>query len=626
MAVVLEIMVERQTAELSDAREADEFAEVYRRTYTPLVEHCRTRLRAGDEAEDIAQAALVKAWDTWDRFDRGRPFWPWVVTIARRLAIDNFRRSGRQDMLGSARPEGPSNALGPEDAVALKADAALALAALRQLKAQDQRIVGLRDIEGWSYEEVAEFEDESVDYVRRHAHRARVALRASYLRVSQRMAGFAVAGWYTKARRRLSLFTSRVPSSAATAPPAYEAGMQALSGLAVLVLVFTAGNHATVGRVSTNSGPSLTARAADAPTADVVAPIRAPEPSAVPSSDKGALAALGLDNVAVPEDAAFDSFTPAGYGTTVYAAGSGTGGCEVARCPAIFRSDDSGATWSRLVAAGYVGGDLLIPPAYPTDGRLFVASSFALQVSNDGGRSFAGIANVGGPAAMSPEFSNGDPRILLGAAPGWVYNDIDKSVTPLTSLSPPSSLTRTFAFSPSYGIDGRMLVGGTQAPLGGADVSTVTLCDAESCLSTATLDSLNGTPQILFSDSYASDRMVFAWRSTGLYRSVDGGRTFSMITLPRAALVETLVDNGPHGFLLAMSANRNTRAFGGLFSSSDGLHWREIGLGAGDVLAATRLGPRLLAGPSWSAGGGLRCSEDGGTTWRTRCGSGGRSG
>lgn len=624
MAVVLEIIIESQAAELSEARRADEFAEVYRRTYTPLVEHCRTRLRAGDDAEDIAQAALVKAWDTWDRFDRGRPFWPWVVTIARRLAIDSFRRSGRQDMLSSARPESSTTAIGPEDVVALKADAALALAALRQLKAQDQRIVGLRDIEGWSYEEVAKFEDETVDYVRRHAHRARVALRASYLRVSQRLAGFAATGWYTKARRRVTSLGTRVPPSVATTSASYDAGMQTLVGLTALALVLTAGAPTVVDRVSTDSGPFVSAPAARAAD-DVASPGAPAAQDGIPSPDKNTLALVGLDKVAVPEDAAFDSFTAAGDGTTVYAAGSGKGGCEVARCPAIFHSDDSGATWTRLRADGYLGGDLLIPPAFPTDSRIFVASPFALQVSTDAGRSFVNLTNVGGSAAMSPEFSDGDPRILIGAAPGWVYDDSDKTVKPVTSLSPAPSLTRTFAFSPSYRADRRILVGGTRTPLGGADVSTVTLCDASACLSTATLASLTGSPQILFSHSYAADGVVFAWRSNGLYRSADGGLSFTKIALPRAALIESVVNNGTDGFLLVMSSNSRQKAGGGLFTSLDGVEWRELPIGSADVLAAARFGTSILAGPSWTAGGGLRCSSDGGGSWQTRCGSAGRS-
>lgn len=618
MAVVLEILVERQSAELASTTEAAEFADIYRRTYAPLVQHCRTRLRAGDDAEDIAQAALVKAWSSWDRFEPGRPFWPWVVTIARRMAIDTYRRSARQDMLGAALRDEDYDVLAPEDVVAQKADAALALAALRRLRPQEQRLIGLRDLEGWSYDQLAEFEGEPVDLVRRQTHRARVALRASYLRVSQRMAGLAGVGWISRTRRRFLSWGSRVPTSTMTAATAYDSGVQALSGLAVLALALTAVSPAVVDRPAPRaSDAGQLAVSAPAVTGDVTAAAAATAPP--PSARPATLQALGLDKTAVPEDAAFDSFTPADDGRTVFAAGSGNGTCGAARCQALFVSRDAGATWSRLPADGYTGGTVMIPPAYPADSRIFVGSPFGLQLSTDGGETFLNISTVGGPMAMSPDFSDGDPRILIGGAPGWVYDDRDKSVQPLTSAALPPSLSRTFAFSPTFRADRRMLVGGTTSPLGGADVSTVALCDGAGCTSIANLDALSGAPELLVSDNYASDGLVFAWRPNGLYRSADGGRSFSRVPLPADAMVSGIVSAGPRGFLLTMVPRFQSSVEGGLFSSPDGLAWRRVsGLPAG-ISAARWSSDRLLVGPSWTSGGGLRCSTDGGSTWRTRC-------
>lgn len=618
MAVVLEILVERQSAELASATEAAEFADVYRRTYAPLVQHCRTRLRAGDDAEDIAQAALVKAWSSWDRFEPGRPFWPWVVTIARRMAIDTYRRSARRDMLGEALRDEDYEVLGPEDVVAQKADAALALAALRRLRPQEQRLIGLRDLEGWSYDQLAEFEGEPVDLVRRQTHRARVALRASYLRVSQRMAGLAGVGWISRTRRRFLLWGSRVPTSTMTAAPAYDSGVQALSGLAALALALTAVSPAVVDRPTARATDGVQL-AVSAPSATGDAPVAttawAPPPSARPNT----LQALGLDKTAVPEDAAFDSFTPADDGRTVFAAGSGNGTCGAARCQALFVSRDAGATWSRLPADGYTGGKVMIPPAYPADSRIFVGSPFGLQVSADGGETFLNISTVGGPMAMSPDFSDGDPRILIGGAPGWVYDDRDRSVQPLTSAALPPSLSRTFAFSPAFRADRRMLVGGTSSPLGGADVATVALCDGAGCTSIANLDTLSGAPELLVSENYASDGLVFAWRPNGLYRSADGGRSFSRVPLPSSGAVLSVVPAGPLGFLMAMRSQHAGSTPGGLFVSPDGVSWTALSGLPPSIVAAALIGDRILAGPSWDEHGGLRCSSDRGTTWRSRC-------
>lgn len=46
-------------------------------------------------AEEAAQLTFVKAWQAADRFDPNRDMGPWLYTIARRVAIDVYRRESR---------------------------------------------------------------------------------------------------------------------------------------------------------------------------------------------------------------------------------------------------------------------------------------------------------------------------------------------------------------------------------------------------------------------------------------------------------------------------------------------------------------------------------------------------
>lgn len=50
--------------------------------------------RAG--AEDVAQEAFVRAYAYLERYDRRRPFYPWLATIAVRLGRDWLRRRRRE--------------------------------------------------------------------------------------------------------------------------------------------------------------------------------------------------------------------------------------------------------------------------------------------------------------------------------------------------------------------------------------------------------------------------------------------------------------------------------------------------------------------------------------------------
>lgn len=60
----------------------------------------------GDEqgAEDAAQEAFVRAYQSRGRFDAGRAFGPWVRGIAIHVCRDELRRRGRQQSLLPERP------------------------------------------------------------------------------------------------------------------------------------------------------------------------------------------------------------------------------------------------------------------------------------------------------------------------------------------------------------------------------------------------------------------------------------------------------------------------------------------------------------------------------------------
>src|SRR5205823_4860486 len=134
------------------------------------------------DAEEAAQEAFVRAWRSWDSYSSDRPFWPWLVTIARRICIDQRRHSATVTTTLRRRATELSGRVGalPEDALQAKEEQRLALSALGTLKPDQQRVIGLRDLDGWSYEDIAKFEGVTVEAVRGSLRRARVSLRKSY--------------------------------------------------------------------------------------------------------------------------------------------------------------------------------------------------------------------------------------------------------------------------------------------------------------------------------------------------------------------------------------------------------------------------------------------------------------
>jgi len=77
--------------------ERDETAirEIYRRYGGVVFGIAMKILRDRGHAEEAAQQTFVKAWQAADRVDPNRDIGPWLYTIARRVAIDVYRRERR---------------------------------------------------------------------------------------------------------------------------------------------------------------------------------------------------------------------------------------------------------------------------------------------------------------------------------------------------------------------------------------------------------------------------------------------------------------------------------------------------------------------------------------------------
>lgn len=60
-----------------------------------LLTFIRALVRDPGAVDDLFQETLVTAWRNLDRFDRSRPFAPWLRGIARKHALAHHRRRGR---------------------------------------------------------------------------------------------------------------------------------------------------------------------------------------------------------------------------------------------------------------------------------------------------------------------------------------------------------------------------------------------------------------------------------------------------------------------------------------------------------------------------------------------------
>lgn len=85
----------------------DELADAMRPRLVALL---RQRLRDDADAQDAAQAALLRWWEQRAKYDVTRPFVPWLLTLTVRVGVDLQRRAGRRRTHEDAAAEANSRA------------------------------------------------------------------------------------------------------------------------------------------------------------------------------------------------------------------------------------------------------------------------------------------------------------------------------------------------------------------------------------------------------------------------------------------------------------------------------------------------------------------------------------
>jgi RNA polymerase sigma-70 factor (ECF subfamily) len=159
----------------SDAHERDTF----KRELVALIPHLRAfaRTLTGDatSADDLAQDAMLKAWDARNSFQIGTNMKAWTFMILRNQFYSEKRRSWRQAQLD---PEVAERTLVAND----NPESPVALDELRQglamLPPEQREALILVGAGGFAYEEAATICDCAVGTVKSRVSRARRALQA----------------------------------------------------------------------------------------------------------------------------------------------------------------------------------------------------------------------------------------------------------------------------------------------------------------------------------------------------------------------------------------------------------------------------------------------------------------
>ena len=145
------------------------------------------------DAEDLTQETFLRAFRFFDRYNREMPFDNWLYRIMTRVFIDTLRRRPKIKSLSLDAPlnsgdsgdsdvflEVPDYEADPERMMLTDSLDEPLQRALVALPEEFRLAVILADIEGLSYEEIAEVMGCTVGTVRSRLHRGRKRLRESF--------------------------------------------------------------------------------------------------------------------------------------------------------------------------------------------------------------------------------------------------------------------------------------------------------------------------------------------------------------------------------------------------------------------------------------------------------------
>ena len=165
------------------------FQELVERYQTRLLNFIYRTIGDRDRAEDLVQEVFIRVYRHLHRFDRSKKFSTWVYTIASNLAKNELRNRSRnplvlfQAMRGATEEEDrplqfEDTTARPDDMYRKRHLRELVEDTVAKLPEHHRQVFVLRELEGKSYEEIAEITACNLGTVKSRLNRARTAFAA----------------------------------------------------------------------------------------------------------------------------------------------------------------------------------------------------------------------------------------------------------------------------------------------------------------------------------------------------------------------------------------------------------------------------------------------------------------
>ena len=170
--------------EFQDSNTLEAYEILVRRFKDPLTNFVYRFVGDRDACTDIVQDTMIKFYLNKDSYKSFAKFSTWIYTIAGNLAKNELKRRRRRTILSLTNDDEERTIqiedkkfVSPERAADSEIKGEIVQKALMRVKPVYREVVVLRDIEGLSYEEIAEITDLAIGTVKSRINRGRTQLQ-----------------------------------------------------------------------------------------------------------------------------------------------------------------------------------------------------------------------------------------------------------------------------------------------------------------------------------------------------------------------------------------------------------------------------------------------------------------
>jgi len=155
----------------------DAFGEIVRRYQTDVFRFCMHYLSNAEAAKDAAQDVFLRLYSYRERFDTGKKFKPWLLSIARNHCLNEIRRSrtvpffSLDELTGSGVETKDGDGARPDGAILKTEEVSALRRAMNGLPPDDQELIIMRYFDALAVKEIAEVTGKKESAIRVRIHR-----------------------------------------------------------------------------------------------------------------------------------------------------------------------------------------------------------------------------------------------------------------------------------------------------------------------------------------------------------------------------------------------------------------------------------------------------------------------